>query len=178
MTVCEVTPVLLRLNKIIEAPGSVPFTTTLDLRDCVIGAQQPVTEPVEASGVVRNVGGSEGVLQLTGEAHTTLHCVCDRCARPFTRAYTVPLDAVLTTEIQEDEDEWTFLLKDDCADLDDIILTHFLFGLDMQLLCREDCSGLCPICGQNLNDAPCGCAAKKADPRLAVLAQLLKDKPN
>lgn len=166
---------LLRLNKIIQAPGSVPFTTTLDLHDMVIGAQCPVTEPVEASGMVRNVAGSEGVLELTGEAHTTLHCVCDRCARSFERAYSIPLHAVLTTEIQEEEDEWTFLLEDDCADLDDIILTHFLFGLDMQLLCQEDCAGLCPTCGKNLNDGPCGCV-KESDPRLAALAQLLKEK--
>lgn len=166
---------LLRLNKIIQAPGSVPFETTLDLHDMVIGAQTPATEPVFASGTVRNVGGSEGVLELSGEAHTTLHCECDRCAAPFERFYSIPLHAVLTTEIQEEEDEWIFLLEDDCADLDDIILTSFLFGLDMQLLCRDDCAGLCPTCGKNLNDGPCGCV-KEADPRLAALAQLLKEK--
>ena len=147
---------LLPLNKIIEAPGTVSFEETLDLRDMVIGAQQPVTEPVVAAGEVRNVAGSEGVLELRGEA----------------RFYSVPLQAVLTTEIQEEEDEWTFLLENDCADLDDIILTSFLFGLDMQLLCREDCAGLCPTCGKNLNDGPCGCV-KESDPRLAALAQLL-----
>ena len=169
---------LLRLNKIIEAPGSVPFEDTLDLHEMVIGAQRPVSEPVAASGVVRNVGGSQGVLELTGEAHTTLHCVCDRCARPFERPYSVPLHAVLTTEVAEEEDEWTFLLVDDCADLDEIILTSFLFGLDMQLLCREDCAGLCPTCRKNLNDGPCGCV-KESDPRLAALAQLLKkEKPD
>ena len=166
---------LLRLNKIIQAPGCVPFTHTMDLRELVIGAQRPVTEPVEASGVVRNVAGSDGVLELTGEAHTRLHCTCDRCARPFERDYRVPLHAVLTTEIQEEEDEWTFLIEDDCADLDDIILTSFVFGLDMQLLCQEDCAGLCPTCGANLTDGPCGCV-KEHDPRLAALAQLLKDK--
>ena len=58
---------LLRLNKIIEAPGTVSFEETLDLRDMVIGAQQPVTEPVVAAGEVRNVAGSEGVLELRGE---------------------------------------------------------------------------------------------------------------
>ena len=85
---------------------------------------------------------------------------------------------MLTTEVAEEEDEWTFLLVDDCADLDEIILTSFLFGLDMQLLCREDCAGLCPTCGKNLNDGPCGCV-KESDPRLAALAQLLKkEKPD
>ena len=171
----EVDQVLLRLNKIIQAPGSVPFTHTMDLHELVIGAQCPVAEPVEASGIVRNVAGSDGVLELSGEAHTRLHCTCDRCARPFERDYTIPLHAVLTTEIQEEEDEWTFLLEDDCADLDDIILTSFMFGLDMQLLCQEDCAGLCPVCGKNLNDGPCGCV-KEADPRLAALAQLLNKK--
>ena len=46
--------------------------------------------------------------------------------------------------------------------------------LDMEtkFLCREDCKGLCPTCGKNLNLGPCGCR-KQTDPRFAVLEQLL-----
>ncbi|MEE0776702.1 MAG: DUF177 domain-containing protein, partial [Bacillota bacterium] len=41
--------------------------------------------------------------------------------------------------------------------------------------CREDCKGLCPSCGQNLNNKECSCDKSPIDPRLAVLADLLKE---
>ena len=166
---------LLRLSKIIETPDSVlPFENTLDLRDLQFGGGCPVQEPVSAKGAVRNTAG---VLLLDAELTTVLHGVCDRCAAEFTRKLTVPAHAVLTTELEnEDEaDEWTFLLENDCADLDEILTTAFVLNMDSKLLCKPDCKGLCFRCGKNLNDGPCGCR-RETDPRLAVLGQLLKDK--
>lgn len=166
---------LLRLSKIIETPNSVlPFETSLDLRDMQFGGSCPVQEPVTAKGTVRNTAG---VLVLEGELHTVLHGVCDRCASGFVRSVSVPVRAVLTTELEnEDEaDEWTFLLEDDTADLDEILTTAFVLNMDSKLLCKPDCKGLCFRCGKNLNDGPCACRPE-ADPRLAVLGQLLKDK--
>ena len=46
--------------------------------------------------------------------------------------------------------------------------------MDSRFLCREDCKGLCPKCGKDLNDGPCKCGEDQ-DPRLAVLAQLLEN---
>ena len=166
---------LLRLTKLIDSPGqSASFQTSLDLSDLDFGGVSLAAEPVEASGQVKNTAG---VLLLTGELSTTLHCVCDRCANPFRLPFRLPVNAVLTaSEDAEDEssDEWTFCLTDDCADLDEILTTAFVFGVPAKLLCSEDCQGLCPICGADLNNGPCGCK-KPVDPRLAALAQLLED---
>ena len=84
---------------------------------------------------------------------------------------------MLVREIEDEDtaDEWTFLLKEDKADLDEILTTAFVLNMDSKLLCRPDCKGLCCRCGKNLNDGPCGCRPE-VDPRLAVLGQLLKDK--
>lgn len=54
-------------------------------------------------------------------------------------------------------------------DLDPIVREQVLLALPASVLCREDCKGLCPQCGQNLNEAECGCERKVVDPRLAVL---------
>ena len=52
-----------------------------------------------------------------------------------------------------------------------------VLDMDTKTLCSEDCKGLCPRCGADLNQGPCSCAKKDVDPRLAVLAKLLeKDK--
>lgn len=163
---------LLNLSKIIDCPGVVPFETALDLSDLSFGGCCPAQEPVVAKGTVKN---SAGVLLMHGTVETTLHGVCDRCAKPFLREVSYPLEAVLVKELEneEDADEWVFLLEHDCADLDDIVRTAFVLNMDSRLLCREDCKGLCFRCGKDLNEGPCDCQPE-ADPRLAVLKQLLK----
>ena len=164
---------LLGLSKIIDCPGaSIPFSVSIDLRDLQYGKSYPVTEPVEAAGVVRNTAG---VLMMTGAVHTTIHGVCDRCARDFERVVDIPVDVVLVTELsnEENEDEWVFPLVGVSADLEDIVRTVFVLNMESKLLCSEDCKGLCCRCGKNLNDGPCNCR-KELDPRFAALKQLLE----
>ncbi len=164
---------LLGLSKIIDCPGaSVSFTTSVDLSDLRYGNSCPVTEPVVATGMVRNTAG---VLVMTGSITTCIHGVCDRCASDFDREVDFPIDAVLVTELanEENEDEWVFPLEGDSADLEDIVRTIFVLNLDSKLLCKDDCKGLCCRCGKNLNDGPCSCQ-KELDPRFAALKQLLE----
>ena len=165
---------LLGLSKIIDSPGaSVPFSTSVDLSDIRYGISYPVSEPVLAQGVVRNTAG---VLLMKGSVTTTIHGICDRCAAEFSREIDFPIDVVLVTELasEENEDEWVFPLVGDSADLDDIVRTVFVLNLDSKLLCKEDCKGLCPRCGKNLNDGKCTCE-KELDPRLAALRQFLAE---
>ena len=164
---------LLGLSKIIDCPGaSVPFETSVDLSDLRYGTSYPVSEPVLATGTVRNTAG---VLMMTGSITTCIHGICDRCASEFDREIDFPIDVVLVTELanEENEDEWVFPLEGDSADLDDIVRTVFVLNLDSKLLCDEDCKGLCCRCGKNLNDGPCSCQ-KELDPRFAALKQLLE----
>ena len=164
---------LLGLSKIIDCPGqSIPFSVSVDLSDLCYGVSYPVSEPVLAQGTVRNTAG---VLMMEGQVCTTIHGICDRCAGSFDREVTFPIDVVLVTELanEENKDEWVFPLEGDSADLDDIVRTVFVLNLDSKLLCKEDCKGLCPKCGKNLNDGPCNCQ-KELDPRFAALKQLLE----
>lgn len=163
---------LLGLSKIIDCPGqSVSFSTSVDLSDLRYGISCPVTEPVLASGTVRNTAG---VLMMQGKITTRIHGVCDRCTADFTRDVEFPLDVVLVTELanEENEDEWVFDLKGDSADLEEIVRTVFVLNMDSQLLCKPDCKGICGGCGRNLNEESCTCV-KEIDPRLAALRQLL-----
>ena len=163
---------LLGLSEIIDSPGGcVSFSTSVDLSDLCYGISYPVSEPVLASGTVRNTAG---VLVMTGEISTCIHGICDRCANPFVREVRFPIDVVLVTEMadEENEDEWVFPLEGDSANLDDIVRTVFVLNLDSKLLCKEDCTGLCQRCGKNLNEGPCNCQ-KELDPRFAALKQLL-----
>lgn len=164
---------LLGLSQIIDRPGaSVSFSVSVDLSDLCYGVSYPVSEPVLAEGNVRNTAG---VLVMQGSIATTIHGICDRCASEFHRKVEFPIDVVLVTKLEseENEDEWVFPLEGDSADLDDIVRTVFVLNLDSKLLCKENCKGLCPQCGKNLNDGPCNCR-KELDPRFAALKQLLE----
>lgn len=164
---------LLDLSAILDCPGaSLPFSAGVDLSDLQYGQCFPVSEPVLASGTVRNTAG---VLVMTGQIRTTIHGVCDRCASDFDQEVSFPIDVVLVSELsdEENEDEWVFPLVGDSADLEDIVRTVFVLNLDSKLLCRPDCRGLCCRCGANLNLGPCGCR-KEPDPRFAALKQLLE----
>jgi len=163
---------LLGLSSIMDRPGaSLPFSTSVDLSDLQYGTCYPVSEPVVATGTVRNTAD---VLVMTGSVKTTIHGVCDRCASDFTSDVEFPIDVVLVTELsnEENEDEWVFPLEGDCADLDEIVRTVFVLNMGFKLLCKEDCKGLCCRCGKNLNEGPCNCQ-KEVDPRFAALRQLL-----
>ena len=166
---------LLELGKIIDQPGGVvPFSCDMDFSELDFGGSFPASEPVTAVGQVRN---EAGVLLLTAALDTTLHCVCDRCACAFDRPFHLDAETVLVQELMNDdnEDEETFCLQGDAADLDEILTTVFVLNMESKFLCSEDCRGLCATCGKNLNEGPCDCKPEP-DPRLAVLAQLLKDK--
>ncbi len=162
----------LGLAQIMDRPGAVvPFSCSVDLSDLQYGASHPVTEPVEASGTVRNTAG---VLVMSGSIKTCLHGVCDRCATEFSREVEYPIQAVLVEELanEENEDEWVFPLEGESANLQDIVRTVFVLNMESKLLCKPDCKGLCCQCGKNLNDGPCSCQ-KELDPRFAALRQLL-----
>ena len=162
----------LGLSKIIDRPGeSIDFSVSVDLSDLLYGTSYPVSEPVLASGTVRNTAG---VLVMTGSITTCLHGICDRCASDFTRDVEFPIDVVLVEELsnEENEDEWVFPLEGQCADLEDIVRTVFVLNMDSKLLCKTDCAGVCGGCGRNLNIEPCICQ-KEIDPRFAALRQLL-----
>ena len=164
---------LLDLKPIMATPGdTIPFLESFDLSDLCYGVSYPVSEAVIAEGTVRNTAG---VLVKKGTVRTRIHGICDRCAGEFQRDVSFPIDAVLVTELssEEDEDENIFPLVGDSADLEEIVRTVFVLNLDSKLLCREDCKGICPRCGKNLNLGKCDCR-KEPDPRLAALAQLLE----
>lgn len=163
---------LLDLSKIIDMPGaSTEFSVSLDLSDLRFGSCFPLKTPVTASGTVRNTAG---VLMTSGTITARIDGVCDRCTEAFSQDVEYPLEVVLVTELADEdhEDEWTFPLEGNKADMDEIVRTVFILNMDSKLLCSDDCLGLCCGCGVNLNHGKCTCQ-KEIDPRFAALQQLL-----
>ena len=160
----------LDLRPILRTPGaSLPFQFELDLSGLDFYGEKPFAHPVRVSGTVRNMAGA---LQLEGTAETTMELACDRCLKPFVRELALPVSTLLAEELEDEENDEIVLLEDGAVDLDEVFTTALVLSMDAKHLCSEDCKGLCPTCGADLNQGPCGCR-KEPDPRFAALAQLL-----
>ena len=163
---------LLDLHEIIETPGGiVPFQCDLDQERLAFPDLVKFGGPVTAKGRVRNTAG---ILELTAQVEADMTVRCDRCAAEFQQRLTPSFQATLQADALDMDSENVFPLTGDAIDVSDVLETCFILDLDQKFLCREDCKGLCPDCGKNLNDGPCSCK-KQIDPRMAVLGQLLDD---
>ena len=164
----------LDLSKIIEMPGGrKSFEVTLDPERLADPAILRFKYPPEVRGEVVNTAG---LLNLRGKLKTEMTCVCDRCGTAFDRKKVLSLDVPLAADVADEDSEElspeVFEIEGDGIDLDEVLETCFILDMETKCLCREDCLGLCPTCGKNLNEGPCSCT-KSVDPRLAALAQLL-----
>ena len=164
----------LDFKRIASQPGQeYPFSLLLDLSGLEWNGSRPAPQPIAVEGSVRNMAGAKLLRAvLTG----TLHLRCDRCAKPFTRDKRVEYETLVDTQLENGESDDILLTDPDgTLDLDEVMRDVFLLNLDTKNLCSEDCKGLCPGCGVDLNVEPCRCK-KEVDPRLAKLAQLLEQK--
>lgn len=166
----------LDLKQFAHEPGAVlPFAFAMDLSDVDWNGRRPFAKPVAVEGRVRNMAGA---MVLEARLDTVLSLVCDRCARPFEREKTVEYETLLALSLENGENDDIVLLdKDGTLELDDLMRETFLLEMDTKTLCSEDCRGICPGCGADLNTERCRCK-KEVDPRLAKLAQLLEQGPD
>ena len=163
----------MNLHELLITPGSrLPFRRELSLDRLSFPSVDSYPEPLVGEGTVVN---DADVLSLVGSIRGEMLCTCDRCMTLFRQNVELPLNVPLAAELQDEENPDYFLLQGEELDLDDLLETCFILNMDTQLLCRPDCKGLCPRCGADLNNGPCSCRAE-ADPRLAVLEQLLDNK--
>ncbi len=103
---------------------------------------------------------------------------CSRCLADVIS----PLDWEEHLEFQPEErgglleqEAFTYRLEDTELSLQPYIVGLIGSVLDPKPLCRPDCKGLCPVCGQDLNVKECACGARReGDPRLKILKELLR----
>lgn len=101
---------------------------------------------------------------------------CSRCLEP---GYTdIDLSFELFEDFDENRDEQlgSGILKNEgglwMVNCCQVIIEQLVLAIPDKILCRDECSGLCPGCGKNMNSSPCQCGSASGDPRMAVLQQL------
>ncbi|MFS8500545.1 MAG: DUF177 domain-containing protein [Caldicoprobacter sp.] len=166
------------VSDILKQKGtSKEFRGSQPLEDIIYqGERISLLGPVEVSGDITNTGK---LLVLNADAAAKLLLHCSRCTKPYDKelkfSFTIRL-----SKIGDPEDPDIFVYEGEEVDLKDIILEFLLLELPMRGQCSEDCKGLCPYCGCDLNVEQCHCQERVeyqeervVDPRLLALKKAL-----
>lgn len=127
--------------------------------------------PIQVKGEVRN---QCELVQLEAQVSFTLTAPCDRCLTLHKEAYALSVRQTLVTRVNDETNDDLLVLENYELDLDELITTEILLQMPAKFLCKQDCKGLCPQCGHNLNQGPCSCHDTKIDPRLEKLKEFLQ----
>ncbi len=129
-----------------------------------------VREPIAASLELTYLGEEKGLV-IEGKLKARLTLCCSRCLK----RYGFDFEAAFTEEISSREMRDDPVFVGDSLDLSQLVRERLLVSLPQKFICREDCAGLCPRCGQDLNEKVCRCEGEELDPRLEVLKELLEE---
>ncbi len=119
----------------------------------------------------------EKSLLLSAEFTYSYSETCARCLEEFENKIIAKFNAIIVDEVNEDyeAEDIEIMIKDGCIDLEEPIKQIVYLSMPMKALCKNDCKGICPMCGINLNTGKCECNDFVIDPRLEKLKTLLRD---
>lgn len=120
-------------------------------------------------------------LFLDGEIESSIAGRCGRCTEDYDFAISTGFHFLLTPRDEsgaesDDEDVDLSLYEGEDVDLTTLVSETVLLSLPTTPLCDEECLGLCPRCGTNLNRTSCDCPATDGDPRMALFRSLRIDR--
>ena len=153
--------------------GERTFDFALEPAELEISAEElDIAGTVAARGKMSNVGD---VLLLQAFMKAEVRRCCGRCLKEFTAVTQAEVVEKFYQASAENIENDAFVYDSDVIDITEPLRESLLLAEPMQALCKEDCKGLCPVCGADLNQGDCGCDKFVVDPRLAALKQFIKD---
>jgi DUF177 domain-containing protein len=158
------------------APGVIDF-----------GSEVQQKGDLQASGraqLVQEHHGKRHIIQdirLIGDLKATVEILCARCLEPVTQKVVRKFDLLYRPQgadagreelsVTAVEAEIGYYRGEGLL-LEDALREQVLLAVPLKAICREDCKGLCPHCGRNLNSEPCSCAEPVEDARWSALKEI------
>ncbi|MGA2416627.1 MAG: DUF177 domain-containing protein [Candidatus Sulfotelmatobacter sp.] len=152
-----------------------------------LGEDYRQVAPIETSGradLVEEHHGKHKIIKdirIKGELATRLESSCARCLEPITQDVQRDFDLLYRPQgsdagrdeisVTEAEAEISYYEGEGIA-LDDVVREQVLLAVPLKVTCRDDCKGLCPHCGSNLNQEHCACDVAVEEPRWAALKEI------
>ena len=161
------------LKSLIGATRDYTISETVD----IAGGGYPV------QGDIRLLRTHRGIL-AKGILQTEVELTCSRCLTPFSQAvsltmedeYIPEVDVTSGATLPVTDDPGIFTINErHILDLTEAVRQYTLLGTPMKPLCRENCAGLCPSCGHNLNQGTCNCPTPESDQHWSELSKLSKN---
>ena len=165
---------LINLSDVLTSEGRVEnVETQLEMTSFDSGMGSfPVVEKSPVSFTFTNV--EEGKARIQGNVTITFQAACDRCLTEVPVKLVLAFDRLVTApgmEEDEDVDDKSFM-DGYQLDVETFVYNEVIGNWPAKILCKEDCRGICPKCGQNLNMRDCGCDTFVPDPRMAVIQDI------
>lgn len=173
---------LINLTDVFTSEGKVKNLSVPYQQDSFhyMGNDYPVSGRSDVSFTLTNAG--TGCVLVEGNLELTLTIPCDRCLQ----SVNVPLSVAFTHQVlspekadaaSEEASKDLFDAEQNFVsgyelDTDTLINNEILINMPVKVLCREDCKGICPVCGRNLNEGECGCDPFVPDPRMAAIKDI------
>jgi len=159
--------------------GKEVFANTYQPEELVLSDDRvKIVKPVAVNGKVRRAGAE---VFVTGHLETQVEIECDRCLKPlesvinndFGLEYITDSEYKASNIVELSEEDLAVSVFDgEAIDVDELVKEQLLLSLPSRSLCREDCKGICPVCGADKNSSNCNCESSEGDPRWAALRNL------
>ena len=164
---------VLDMSKLINNDGaSINISSDISFDRLSFGGQDISFEmPVHLEGNIKNI---DNLLSMTVECSANYVSQCSRCLADTHEKLDFSIKEVFSKTELDNENDDVIILNSNEIDLKEIAEQAICCALPITCLCSDDCKGLCPVCGCNLNTENCSCETDDIDPRLAALKDFLK----
>ena len=162
---------IIELESIFNTDGSsYEFDYELSLSHISVSGVNPLKSPVKVKGMVKN---NTGIVTLDANVELMYSAQCDRCAEEAEKIFNYDFSHNLIASLSNEDNDDFLVVSDMRLNLDELIEEDVNLELPTKFLCKDDCKGVCVMCGKNLNKDQCDCK-KPIDPRLEGLLQFLE----
>jgi uncharacterized protein len=163
--------------------GRASFAHKYSSRELVLEDDRvSIVEPPAVSGEIRQKGQR---LRVTGTVSSRVNVECDRCLKPVELAVDSKFDVEYVTAEDYQAQQALELTEADLnlsvfdgegLEIDELVKEELLLAVPDQVICNENCKGMCAVCGVNKNSIDCECETREVDPRWSGLKELVNRK--
>ncbi|MGM1045336.1 MAG: YceD family protein [Bacillota bacterium] len=168
---------LIQFRKLTTSDQPLQFHQTVDVSRAVKGRKEIIAvTPLEVD--LKATPSVTGSVDVRGRLQGQLEIRCSRCLKSVTEQLDIPFHEVFQPvenpdDVQDGDEDITYV-KGESVDLAQYVEEALVLYLPLAPVCSEDCKGLCPSCGKDLNQDSCDCDTEVIDPRLAGLKDFFK----
>lgn len=163
---------LLKIKKFLSSDDvSLKVNEKLTIEDEEFLKETHLDKNILLTGEILKIDDS---LTFSGKIEYLVKAQCARCLEEFDKKIETKFSAGLVQNEDMESDEIQMLVTDGMIRMDEIVKQLIYLSMPMKSLCRDDCKGICPNCGVNLNEEICQCESRLTDPRFDKLKDLLK----